>query len=444
MPYVLGIDVAQGRTHAATCRRQGPGWSEPEPLWLGERTPAAASALFLDDEGYLLTGDAAAQAGAQVPSRLLTGFHRRIGDDVPMMVEGEAFPPETLTTVLVEGIAEHAANLFGGAPHHLVLTHPGDWGGYRRDVLRRALADAGFTAVTLVPGSIAALGAHLPLPGPGTQVAGVCEFGADGVNVTLATATGAGGWQLGQSAEGVAPAAALSTLFALAGAASTPPKGLAGVVFCGDVPPHAVPPRPPCPMFAGPVPPATAALGAAALATLRADHRVTPQEPPAVETTLLPKVDTLGELGERPPRPPVEITPFELPERTGPLSLFRRKRPLAAAILVLATAASAGLITFTAREANAGPGTAPPAPTPVSGTVPVSGPAPHAGGSAPGGGLAPAHAAAPPPRAAQPAPGAPPAPGATPPLGAGYSSGPSSPAPSHCARPGAPSGEGHC
>ncbi|WP_439377254.1 molecular chaperone DnaK [Amycolatopsis lexingtonensis] len=380
MPYVLGIDVAQGRTHAATCRRLGPGWGEPEPLWLGERSPAAASALFLDDEGYLLTGDAAAQAGARVPSRLLTGFHRRIGDDVPMLVEGEAFPPETLTTVLVEGIAEHAANILGGPPEHLVLTHPGDWGAYRRDVLRRALADAGFPAVTLVPGAIAALGAHLAVPGPGATAAGVCEFGADGVSVTLATATAASGWQLGTSAEGVAPAAALSTLFALAGATTTSPKGLAGVVFCGDVPPHALPARPPCPMFAGPVPPATTALGAAALGALRAEGRGGLQELPAVETTLLPQVDTLGELGERPPRPPVEITPFELPERVTPMNLFRRRPPLAAAILVLAAAVSAGAITVTAREATAGPGTTP-------------------------------------------AP---------------------SPAPSHCARPGAPSGEGHC
>jgi hypothetical protein len=381
LPYVLGIDVAQGRTHAAICHRHGTGWSDPELLWLGERSPAAASALFLDDEGYLLTGDAAAQAGARVPSRLLTGFHRRIGDDVPMVVEGESFPPETLTTVLVEGIAEHAADQFGGSPRHLVLTHPGDWGGYRRDVLRRALADAGFTAVTLVPGSIAALGAHLPVPGPGVTAAGVCEFGADGVNVSLATPTAANGWQIGASAEGVSPAAALSTLFALTGTASMSPKGLAGVVFCGDVPPHALPARPPCPMFAGPVPPASTALGAAALAGLRADHRATPQEPPAVETTLLPRMDTLGELGERPPRPPVEITPFELPERSGPMDLFRRRRPLAAAVLVLAAAVSAVLITLTAREATAGPDQSP---TPSQST------------------------------------------------------------PSHCAAPGAPSGEGHC
>ena len=354
MPYVLGIDVAPGRTHAATCARRGAGWADPEPLWLGERTPAAASALFLDDEGYLLTGDAAAHAGASVPSRLLTGFHRRIGDDVPMMVEGDPFPPEALTTVLTEGIAEHAAGLFGGDPLHLVLTHPGDWGGYRRDLLRRALAESGFTAVTLVPGPIAALHAHLPAPGPGDAVAGVCEFGSDGVNVTLATSSGSSGWQVSATAEGVAPAAAVSTLFALAHNASTTPKGLAGVVFCGDVPPHAVPPHSPCPMFAGPVPPATAALGAAALAAQRTNPRRQP-EVPAVETTLLPRVDTVPELGERPPRPPVEIAPFPVPEKTGPLQLLRRRRPLAAAALLVAVGVSAVVITVTARDATAGP-----------------------------------------------------------------------------------------
>ena len=364
MPYVLGIDVAPGRTHAATCLRRGAGWADPEPLRLGERGPAAASALFLDDDGYLLTGDAALQAGARVPSRLLTGFHRRIGDDVPMLVEGERFPPESLTTVLAEGIAEHAAAMFGGEPTHLVLTHPGDWGSYRRDLLRRALAEAGFTAVTLVPGPIAALHAHLPAPDLGAATAGVCEFGPEGVNVTLATSAGSSGWQVASTAEGVAPAAAVSTLFALAHAASTPPKALAGVVFCGDVPPHALPPHAPCPMFAGALPPATVALGAAALAAQRTSPRPR-EEVPAVETTLLPRVDTVPELGERPPRPPVEITPFELPERTGPMSLLRRKRPLAAAVLLVAVGAAAVGITVTAMEAHAGP----PAPSPTCATT---------------------------------------------------------------------------
>jgi hypothetical protein len=372
LPYVLGIDVAPGRTHAGTCERRGAGWTDPETLWLGDRTASAATALFLDDEGYLLTGDAALQAGAHVPSRLLTGFHRRIGDDVPMLVEGEAFPPESLTTVLTEGIAEYAASLFGQAPEHLVLTHPGDWGSYRRDLLRRALANAGYTAVTLVPGPIAALHAHLPVPGPGDVAAGICEFGADGVIVTLATASGAGSWQVAATADGVAPTAAVSTLFALAQSAAATPKHLAGVVFCGDVPPHALPSRLPCPLFADPEPPATAALGAAVLATLRGGPLVRRNqgEPAvhAVETTVLPRVDAVTELGDRPARPPVDITPFEVPPRTGPLDLLRRRRPLAAAVLLVAGALSAGVITFTAREANAG-SDKPAAPAPASCTT---------------------------------------------------------------------------
>jgi len=45
LPYVLGIDVAPGRTHAATSLRRGVGWEDPEPLWLGERGVPAVSGL---------------------------------------------------------------------------------------------------------------------------------------------------------------------------------------------------------------------------------------------------------------------------------------------------------------------------------------------------------------------------------------------------------------
>jgi hypothetical protein len=365
LPYVLGIDVAHARTHAATRLRRGDGWEVPEPLWLGEQTPAAATALFLDDEGYLLTGDAAARAGAAVPSRLLTGFHRRIGDDVPMLIEGDAFSPESLTTVLVEGIAEHAAAQFGGAPHHLVVTHPGDWGDYRRDLLRRALAESGFRAVTLLPGSIAALYAHLPEPGPGDQTAAVCEFGPDGVTVTLATASGASGWVSRTSTEGVAPAAAVSTAFALAHGASVTPDALAGIVFCGEPGPGALPGRLPCPVFAGPQPALTAAFGASSLAAQRTSPPAR-RERPAAETTLLPRVDHPPELTERPARPPVDIKPFELPEPEGAAKLLKRWRPLAATAAVLAIGSSVLIATLSSHEATADKGNTPPHPATLS------------------------------------------------------------------------------
>ncbi|MFI5609473.1 molecular chaperone DnaK [Amycolatopsis sp. NPDC051903] len=375
MPYVLGIDVAHARTHAATRRRQADGWGAPEPLWLGEGSPAAATALFLDDEGYLLTGDAAAHAGAGTPSRLLTGFHRRIGDDVPVFVAGERFSPESLTAVVVEGIAEHAGTQLGGAPRHLVITHPGDWGNYRRDLLRRALGESGFAAVTLVPSAIAALYAHLPEPEPGDQTAAVCEFGPDGVTVTLATASGASGWVARTSTEGVAPAAAVSTAFALAHGISVMPDALAGIVFCGEPGPGVLPGRLPCPVFTGPQPALTAAFGASSLAVQRMSPP-TRRDRPAAETTLLPRVESRPELTERPAPPPVEITPFELPEPEGPAKLLRRWRPLAAAAAVLAIGSSVLIAVLTSHEATADKGIPQPHPASLSSCARPAGAAP--------------------------------------------------------------------
>ncbi|MEC3977355.1 molecular chaperone DnaK [Amycolatopsis sp. H20-H5] len=360
LPYVLGIDLAPSRTSAATSGKHSDGWDAPEPVLLGARGPSTASALFLDDEGYLLTGDAARQAGAGAPARLVTGFHQRVGDDVPLVVAGERFSPESLSTVLVEAIAEQAAEHLGGAAGHLVLTHPGSWGGYRRELLRQALADTGLTALTLIPAPIAALHAHLPLPGPGDTFAGVCEYGPDGVSVTLA-ASASGGWQPRLSAEGVDPAAAVGTLFELAHTASVPPNALAGVVFCGEVEPAALPPRLPCPVFAGPEPVLTAALGAAILARRT---RV------PVETTLLPRVSAVPELTERPPRPPVEVTPFVLPEKVSTLKRLGKRRPLAAAAAVVAVAATVGFFTLNNHEATAVKPTPPSSCTPAPGSTP--------------------------------------------------------------------------
>ncbi|MCG3757097.1 MULTISPECIES: molecular chaperone DnaK [unclassified Amycolatopsis] len=352
MPYVLGIDLGAARTHAALRRRQGDRWDDPEPLWLGETSPATATALFLDDEGYLLTGDAATQAGAAVPSRLITGFHRRIGDDVPVFIGSEPFTPESLTTVFIEGIADVAASQTGEPPRQLVVTHPGDWGGYRRELLRQSLTESGFTAVTLVPSAVAALYAHLPEPGAGDRTAAVCEFGPDGVTVTLATASGASGWIARNSTEGVAPGSAVKTAFGLAQAANVAPESLAGIVFCGEPGPGTRPGRLPCPFFTGPQPADTAAIGAGILASQRT-RPLARREAPAPETTLLPRVDREPELPERPERPPVEITPFTLPEPEGAAKLLRRWRPLAAAAAVLAISSSILIAVLTSHEATA-------------------------------------------------------------------------------------------
>ncbi len=374
MPYVLGIDIASTRTTAATCVNQGDGWGVPEPSWLGARGPSAASAVFLDDDGYLLTGDAAVEAGRSAPARLLTGFHERIGDDVPVIVGGERFPAESLSAVLVDAAVDQAAERFGEKPRDIVLTHPVDWGSFRRDLLRRALAEAGFPHAMLVPAPVAALHAYLAPQGEVT--AGVCEFGPDGAVVTIAAA-GINGWLPVKTVEGVDPGEAIGKVFELAHGAGIRPQALACIVLCGEAPP--VPGRTPCPVFASSDPVLTVATGAANIAARR-DVPQPANVVATVETTLLPRVDDTPELSERPERPPVDITPFPLPERTGAAKLLSRRKALVAGTAVAVLAATALLLTLTTREATAdkGPEAPPTAPTscapPTPGATTVSNP----------------------------------------------------------------------
>jgi hypothetical protein len=156
MPYVLGIDIGNTWTCAAIRIRGDQQWSEPQPVPLGAHSPAAASVLFLDHDGYLLTGDLAVQAGAAKPERLITGFHERIGDDVPVIVSGEPFSPQSLTAVVVGWIVDRVTSDQGGPAVSVVLTHPADWGPYRCGLLLGALRDADLTQVTITPGPMAA------------------------------------------------------------------------------------------------------------------------------------------------------------------------------------------------------------------------------------------------------------------------------------------------
>lgn len=378
MPYVLGIDIASTRTTAATCVNQGDGWGVPEPLWLGARGPSAASAILLDEDGYLLTGDAATEAGQSAPARLLTGFHERIGDDIPVIVGGERFPAESLSAVLVDAAVDQAGERFGGKPQHIVLTHPVGWGSFRRDLLRRALAEAGFPRAALVPAPIAALHAYLAPQGDVT--AGVCEFGPDGAVVTIATA-GVNGWQPLTTVEGIGPAEAVGKVFELAHGAGVQPQAMAGIVLCGEAP--AVPGRTPCPVFAASDPVLTVATGAANIAARRDLPQPGGLRPgnavATVETTLLPRVDAAPELTERPERPPVDITPFPLPEPKRTAKLLSRRKPLVAGAAVVILAATTLTLTLTTREATAdkGPGAPPPTSSTCAPVTPGATPAPE-------------------------------------------------------------------
>ncbi|WP_436491889.1 Hsp70 family protein [Actinokineospora sp. HUAS TT18] len=156
MPYVLGIDVGRTRGAAAVCRRVGAGYGPAEvvPIDHGSRwTPAV---LTISDTGELLVGQAAQAWTAVEPQRVARGFLPRVGDGIPVLLGGELYPAETLAAAVVTWIADAVAAAEGEAAERIAVTHPPDWGSYRRGLFRGALHAAGMAGVLLLPTVVAA------------------------------------------------------------------------------------------------------------------------------------------------------------------------------------------------------------------------------------------------------------------------------------------------
>jgi molecular chaperone DnaK len=156
MAYVLGVDIGDSFTSAAVCRRGDVTWGGAEAVRLSARSPAAASLIELSPTGALLTGDGVRADTSGDPGRILRGFSRRVGDDVPMVVDGRSYRPQELLAALVRLVVDRLREQEGGACEQVVLTHPAGWGPHRQGLLFEALRDVGLGDVMLLPGPVAA------------------------------------------------------------------------------------------------------------------------------------------------------------------------------------------------------------------------------------------------------------------------------------------------
>ncbi|GAB3876151.1 hypothetical protein GCM10029964_022170 [Kibdelosporangium lantanae] len=84
--------------------------------------------VYFATDGGILVGDAAQRNATADPANAARGFSRRVGDQVPVMVGGEACTAEELTAVLVTWVVNEVAAAEGAPPQHVVVTHPAGWG----------------------------------------------------------------------------------------------------------------------------------------------------------------------------------------------------------------------------------------------------------------------------------------------------------------------------
>jgi len=140
MQYGLGIDL--GTTHtAAAVQVEG----RVEVVRLGSRRAEIPSLVFVKPDGGLLIGEAAERRGQSEPGRLAREFKRRMGDPVPILVGGAPFSAHALTAKLLRHVLDTVIQQQDGPPAAITVTHPANWGPYKKEQLEQAikLADAG-------------------------------------------------------------------------------------------------------------------------------------------------------------------------------------------------------------------------------------------------------------------------------------------------------------
>jgi actin-like ATPase involved in cell morphogenesis len=164
--YALGVDLGTTFSAAALIRTashtgraapsgsEGPPGAAPQMVTLGHRATAVPSVVFAGED-TLLVGDLAVAAGANDPSRRASEFKRRLGDSTPLLLAGRPYSPQALMATLLRWVLDQVTRDEGAPPELIVLTHPANWGPFKRalldDVVRLAGCDPAALATMTEP-----------------------------------------------------------------------------------------------------------------------------------------------------------------------------------------------------------------------------------------------------------------------------------------------------
>ncbi|PVZ07667.1 Hsp70 family protein [Actinomycetospora cinnamomea] len=145
MGYGLGVDLGTTFTAAAV---EHDGHVEMAPL--GDRAAAVPSVVLVREDGTTLTGDAADRRSATDPDRVAREVKRRLGDPTPLVLGGSPYSPADLMARQLADVVRLVAERQGGRPDRVTLTHPANWGPYKRELFGQIPRLAGLDHVRMI------------------------------------------------------------------------------------------------------------------------------------------------------------------------------------------------------------------------------------------------------------------------------------------------------
>jgi actin-like ATPase involved in cell morphogenesis len=144
--YSLGVDL--GTTFVAAALAVS---SRVEMFTLGDRSEVTPAVVYLQEDGALLTGEAVNSLRAlSNPDRTTRVFKRRLGDPTPVILGGQPYSVTALLGTLLRDVLDRVVESEGGPPDRVVLTHPANWGPFRRALFEEVAGFAGLVNPQLV------------------------------------------------------------------------------------------------------------------------------------------------------------------------------------------------------------------------------------------------------------------------------------------------------
>jgi len=193
--YQLGVDMGTSHTAAAVLRQ-----GRAEIVRLADHCDTIPSVVFVtgDGDGAVAVGHEADERGFADPTRVARAFKRRLGDPTPVVLGGTGHTADALMAVLLRRVVDVVSEREGGPPDLVTISHPANWGAYRRDLLHEVIQLAGIGDFRTVSDPEAAALFHDSIDEvPAGDVMAVYDLGGGTFDVAVARKAGDGFEMLG-------------------------------------------------------------------------------------------------------------------------------------------------------------------------------------------------------------------------------------------------------
>ena len=149
---IVSIDI--GTSYSSICIPGDSGKAVPVDISTGTSMYGSKfslpSAVFVEDDGSILVGQAAMNSRKRAPQNFRMEFKRDMGQDIPILLGQRQFLPKDLYAEMFRHMVDCATKTGGGAIEKAYITYPASFGKKKREQITEAARAAGLFETVLV------------------------------------------------------------------------------------------------------------------------------------------------------------------------------------------------------------------------------------------------------------------------------------------------------